>query len=442
MARRPPRDHVRDGIVPAFALDHLHTETPALAGHASKASDPQGHDAHGWFSRRRRGLRAPSPSRRLVAALLTAVLAGGIGLAGMLPAAAATDPNANTVLAFNGAPQLGPKTGLALNAGFIDIAVARGGRGYWAVASDGGVFSYGTARFYGSTGGMQLAAPVVGMAARPTGKGYWLVAFDGGIFSFGDAEFRGSMGGKHLNSPIVAMASTRSGRGYWMVALDGGVFSFGDARYYGSLGAAKLNSPIVAMAATRSGRGYYLLAADGGVFAFGDARFRGAAIDVDNPASGIAVANNGGYWVSRENGVVNGFAVPSSFGAMSANMSEHPTVAIAAAPRAGFWVAQSHRPRSVAPAHLDLSQHPFLRCTRAHESDSAGGYRAVSPGGLYRGAYQFLRTTWNNVARSSGRPDLVGVDPAAAAPWDQDFIALTLYRSAGAAPWGGRCAGL
>jgi hypothetical protein len=91
---------------------------------------------------------------------------------------------------------------------------------------------------------------------------------------------------------------------------------------------------------------------------------------------------------------------------------------------------------------VDISQDPFLRCTRAHESDSAGGYRAVSPGGLYRGAYQFLRSTWDIVARRVGRYDLVGVDPAAAAPHDQDVLALALYHWQGAAPWGGRCAGL
>ena len=37
--------------------------------------------------------------------------------------------------------------------------------------------------------------------------GYWLVAADGGVFSFGDAVFRGSMGGAHLDRPIVAMAA-------------------------------------------------------------------------------------------------------------------------------------------------------------------------------------------------------------------------------------------
>ena len=37
-------------------------------------------------------------------------------------------------------------------------------------------------------------------------SGYRLVASDGGIFSFGDAKFYGSMGAKHLNAGIVGMA--------------------------------------------------------------------------------------------------------------------------------------------------------------------------------------------------------------------------------------------
>ncbi|EQD80481.1 hypothetical protein B1A_00847 [mine drainage metagenome] len=42
--------------------------------------------------------------------------------------------------------------------------------------------------------GTKLNKPVVGMAATPDGKGYWMVAADGGIFSFGDAAFYGSTG--------------------------------------------------------------------------------------------------------------------------------------------------------------------------------------------------------------------------------------------------------
>jgi hypothetical protein len=45
-------------------------------------------------------------------------------------------------------------------------------------------------------GGMHLNMPIVGMAATATGNGYWLVASDGGIFTFGDAHFHGSVAGQ------------------------------------------------------------------------------------------------------------------------------------------------------------------------------------------------------------------------------------------------------
>ena len=46
------------------------------------------------------------------------------------------------------------------------------------------------------------------MAATPDGGGYWLVARDGGIFSYGDAAFEGSAGVTALNAPVTAMAAT------------------------------------------------------------------------------------------------------------------------------------------------------------------------------------------------------------------------------------------
>ena len=93
------------------------------------------------------------------------------------------------------------------------------GEGYRFVASDGGVFTYGDAGFYGSAGGTPLNAPVVGMADTPSSNGYWLVATDGGIFSYGDAQFYGSTGGMRLNKSIVGMAATPDGNGYWLVAV-------------------------------------------------------------------------------------------------------------------------------------------------------------------------------------------------------------------------------
>ena len=35
---------------------------------------------------------------------------------------------------------------------------------------------------------------------HPDGHGYWLVASDGGIFTFGDARYLGSEGGQPMNS--------------------------------------------------------------------------------------------------------------------------------------------------------------------------------------------------------------------------------------------------
>jgi DNA-binding beta-propeller fold protein YncE len=80
--------------------------------------------------------------------------------------------------------------------------------GYRMVASDGGVFTFGDATFFGSEGGVALNQPIVGMAATPDAKGYWLVASDGGVFTFGDATFFGSEGGMALNQPVVGMAAS------------------------------------------------------------------------------------------------------------------------------------------------------------------------------------------------------------------------------------------
>jgi hypothetical protein len=199
------------------------------------------------------------------------------------------------------------------------VAVARTptGQGGWVVATDGGVYTFGDARYYGSMGGRRLNQPIVGMAATPTGHGYWLVARDGGIFSFGDAMYHGSTGGLKLNQPIVAMTSTATGSGYWMVARDGGVFTFGDARYLGSAGGIRLPAPVIAMAATPDSRGYWLLTIGGQVYGFGDAQNMGNA-----PQAGFSigiVAVPGGYRVVDTGGNVYSFGAGHGAGRIHAS---------------------------------------------------------------------------------------------------------------------------
>jgi surface antigen len=167
-------------------------------------------------------------------------------------------------------------------------------------ASDGGVFAFGDARFFGSTGGLTLRRPIVGIATTPSGHGYWMTASDGGVFAFGDARFFGSTGALTLAQPVVAMTATSSGHGYWMVARDGGVFAFGDARFFGSTGAIRLTQPVVGMAARSTADGYWLVARDGGIFAFGAATFFGSSGStpiVRKHVVGIARGpSDRGYW--------------------------------------------------------------------------------------------------------------------------------------------------
>jgi hypothetical protein len=278
------------------------------------------------------------------------------------------------------------------------------------------------------------------MAACPTGRGYWLVGADGGIFAFGDASYEGSLAGVELAAPITAIIPTTDGDGYWLVGADGGIFAFGDAHFHGSAESLQLASPVVGGAPTVTGHGYWLVGADGGVFAFGDAAFLGSQLDTQNPVVGIAADPSGnGYWIARADGSVTGFGTPVAGNASTSDpTTPHPdTVGIAASAGGGYWLAEG----AIDPTS-SLANDPFLACTRGHESDRAGGYQAVSPGGTYRGAYQFDQGTWNAAAQLAGRDDLVGVDPAAAAPADQDLLAMTLFHARGASPWGNRCSGL
>ena len=207
-----------------------------------------------------------------------------------------------------------------LNKPIVGMAATPDGRGYWLVASDGGVFNYGDAGFYGSAGSIQLNKPIVGMAATADGKGYWLVASDGGIFNYGDAGFDGSAGSIQLNKPVVGMAATADGKGYWLVASDGGIFNYGDAGFDGSTGSIQLNKPIVGMAATADDKGYWLVASDGGIFNYGDAGFFGSAgsIQLNKPIVGMAATADGkGYWLGASDGGLFNYGDAVFYGSMA-----------------------------------------------------------------------------------------------------------------------------
>ncbi len=239
------------------------------------------------------------------------------------------------VFTFGNAAFFGSVAGQHLNKPIVGIATTPDGGGYWLVASDGGVFSFGDAPFFGSMGAQHLNKPIVGIAVTPDGGGYWLVAADGGVFAFGDAHFYGSLGAQHLNQPVVGMTTTVDGGGYWLVASDGGVFTFGDASFFGSTGAEHLNRPISAVATTPDGRGYWLVAADGGIFAFGDAGYYGSVpgqgITGQPPVVGIAGTPSGsGYWLVGSNGAVYAYGDAAYLGSTDGTSLTAPISGVAA----------------------------------------------------------------------------------------------------------------
>jgi uncharacterized repeat protein (TIGR01451 family) len=233
---------------------------------------------------------------------------------------------------FGNAGFFGSTGAQTLNKPVVGMDVTSDGKGYWLVASDGGIFNYGDAGFFGSTGAQTLNKPIVGIASTPDGKGYWLVASDGGVFNYGDAGFFGSTGAQTLNKPIVGIASTPDGGGYWLVASDGGIFNYGDAGFFGSTGAQTLNKPVVGIASTSDGKGYWLVASDGGIFNYGDAGFFGStgAQTLNKPVVGIASTFDGnGYWLVASDGGIFNYGDAGFFGSTGAQTLNKPVVGIA-----------------------------------------------------------------------------------------------------------------
>jgi hypothetical protein len=204
--------------------------------------------------------------------------------------------------------------------------------GYWLVGSDGGIFSFGSANFYGSTGSLRLQRPVVGIVTTADHGGYWLDASDGGVFSFGDTSFYGSIpglgvspagtgGARSLRAPIVGMVPSADDHGYFMVASDGGVFAFGDATFAGSCySIGGCSGSAVSVMPDASGHGYWLVTTTGAVYGFGDASFLGAPGNTGAPVTAAVRTPDGkGYWILDAAGNVHGYGDAADLGNVSTN---------------------------------------------------------------------------------------------------------------------------
>jgi hypothetical protein len=231
---------------------------------------------------------------------------------------------------------------------------AAASHGYWLVGSDGGIFTFGSAQFYGSTGSLHLQRPVTGITPTADRGGYWLVASDGGIFAFGGAGFHGSIPGAglspagsghahSLNAPIVGMVPSNDGAGYFMVASDGGVFAFGDAKFEGSCpGIGGCSGHAVAVVPDATGNGYWVVTDTGSVYTFGDAANYGApGPQASGITSAVATPNGGGYWVLDAAGQVFPFGNAAGMGSLppgSAGGFDPASAIFETSDGEGYWV--------------------------------------------------------------------------------------------------------
>jgi len=223
------------------------------------------------------------------------------------------------VVCHEGAEHFGDVTTLGCGASYmkpwknhaVDILAKRDG--YYILAFDGGVWTFGDLPFAGSMGDAKLAAPV--MAGDVMKNGYWLASVDGGVFSFGKANYYGNGVNYPVRGGYTDFKVAKDKKGYYLLGADGGVFSFGSARFRGSLGNIPFTGRAIKMLLTPSGDGYWIFASDGGVFSFGDAEYFGSypALPAawreyaENPLFVGAFNYNGGYGLTTKSGDIYRF---------------------------------------------------------------------------------------------------------------------------------------
>jgi hypothetical protein len=148
------------------------------------------------------------------------------------------------------------------------MANTKDDRGYWLVAADGGVFTFGDAPFYGAFPGA-TSSKTVAISNLGINPGY-AITYDNGLVAFFNHGPATEVFLPQLNARVVGSAIDQATKsGYWLAAADGGVITFGGAPFYGSLGNQTLDAPVVGIAVSSYNLGYLLLDSRGEVASFG-----------------------------------------------------------------------------------------------------------------------------------------------------------------------------
>jgi septal ring factor EnvC (AmiA/AmiB activator) len=144
--------------------------------------------------------------------------------------------------------------------------------------------------------------------------------------------------------------------------------------------------------------------------------------------------------MAAEESLVTG-QLASAVGAQASSQDAAAAAAVADARRDATHESTSKAPTGAGASDIvaDPALNSYLQCVV--QAESRGDYGAVSPNGMYMGAFQFSQPTWNTAALDAGLPDLVGMAPNHASKAEQDTLAVALYSLDGDQPWlGDRCA--
>ena len=163
-------------------------------------------------------------------ALLGAVVAASVTAPGEL-LAGGTALRVRTAAQVDALPAGAP----AVAPPFVEVTGAPSG-GWLEVTASGVVWAGGGANYFGDLQHRPDAQPIavsniVQVRPTPDGFGYWLVGSDGSVYSFGDAQYFGSLPGLGVHmSDVVGLIPFSSGDGYELVSAMEQTWKFGHGK--------------------------------------------------------------------------------------------------------------------------------------------------------------------------------------------------------------------
>jgi myo-inositol-hexaphosphate 3-phosphohydrolase len=294
------------------------------------------------------------------------------------PAATATDPLANSFMAYDRAPGNAFIRSFHVVAGTFDSCESTDGIDA-AAGNFGATFSQGvfvcqdqkntTAGQPNASMNYKLvsldqivdpAGPAVttttttAPATTPTTEnqvpasqsGYWMVGADGRVFNFGDAKSYGDA----MIAPgaeAVDIEPTPSGNGYWIVDDQGHVFPRGDASGFGDVDRSILQSGevVTSISSTATGKGYWVFTSRGRAISFGDATWYGdmSQTKLNGPVlDSIPSADGKGYYLVASDGGIFTFGDALFKGSMGGKTLNKPVQSLVpAADGGGYWLVAS-----------------------------------------------------------------------------------------------------